>query len=214
MDSGLARARTEKSCGPGTRCWCQVRGWRSGPTWRSDAFNPRTTVARRNSSPGSTKETVKTIAQGRPVDPPVPVALPRAFCCTRTMGASGTRPSLRPLFLEGQGTCQNASLCLRHSGAHVVRTSKVQLHIGESRDSGFDASHRPGMTIQETGIRLFDNWNQLLQDASSSQARDHSVASPHAHHTDREQRQHDDRCDELHRGRRPLAPNCDLVARP
>jgi DNA helicase II / ATP-dependent DNA helicase PcrA len=22
----------------------------------------------------------------------------------------------------------------------------VQLHIGESRDSGFDASHRPGMT--------------------------------------------------------------------
>src|SRR5260370_33639613 len=45
----------------------------------------------------STKETVKTIAQGRPDDPPVPVVLPRAFCCTRTMGAVGTRPSLRPL---------------------------------------------------------------------------------------------------------------------
>src|SRR5882762_9333448 len=27
------------------------------------------------------------------------------------------------------------------------QTSDVQLHIGESRDSGFDASHRPGMTI-------------------------------------------------------------------
>jgi len=26
------------------------------------------------------------------------------------------------------------------------QTSDVQLHIGESRDSGFDASHRPGMT--------------------------------------------------------------------
>jgi hypothetical protein len=27
------------------------------------------------------------------------------------------------------------------------QTSDVQLHIGESLDSGFDASHRPGMTI-------------------------------------------------------------------
>src|SRR5260221_10322366 len=26
------------------------------------------------------------------------------------------------------------------------QTSDVQLHIGESRDSGLDASHRPGMT--------------------------------------------------------------------
>jgi hypothetical protein len=26
------------------------------------------------------------------------------------------------------------------------QTSDVQLHIGESRDSGFDALHRPGMT--------------------------------------------------------------------
>jgi len=26
------------------------------------------------------------------------------------------------------------------------QTSDVQVHIGESRDSGFDALHRPGMT--------------------------------------------------------------------
>src|SRR5471032_3256609 len=31
-------------------------------------------------------------------------------------------------------------------GRAPARTSDVQLHIGESRDSGFDASHRPGMT--------------------------------------------------------------------
>jgi hypothetical protein len=31
-----------------------------------------------------------------------------------------------------------------------MRTSDVQLHIGESRDSGFDASHRPGMTEEIT----------------------------------------------------------------
>jgi hypothetical protein len=29
------------------------------------------------------------------------------------------------------------------------QTSDAQLRIGESRDSGFDASHRPGMTNQE-----------------------------------------------------------------
>jgi hypothetical protein len=29
------------------------------------------------------------------------------------------------------------------------QTSDAQLRIGESRDSGFDASHRPGMTVEE-----------------------------------------------------------------
>ena len=34
-----------------------------------------------------------------------------------------------------------------HSGmVRKHQTSDVQLHIGESRDSGFDASHRPGTT--------------------------------------------------------------------
>jgi hypothetical protein len=38
----------------------------------------------------------KAIAQGRPVVRLVPVVLPRAFCCTRTMGAACTRPSPAP----------------------------------------------------------------------------------------------------------------------
>jgi hypothetical protein len=37
---------------------------------------------------------------------------------------------------------------LRHSGmVREHQTSDVQLHIGESRDSGFDTLHRPGMTL-------------------------------------------------------------------
>jgi hypothetical protein len=52
-------------------------------------------------SPGRSRISRNTIAQGRPDDPPVPVVLPRAFCCTRTMGAVGTRPSLRPPDFEG-----------------------------------------------------------------------------------------------------------------
>jgi hypothetical protein len=36
----------------------------------------------------------------------------------------------------------------RHSGTRVFAwTADVQLHIGESRDSGFEASPRPGMTV-------------------------------------------------------------------
>src|SRR5258707_4186377 len=37
----------------------------------------------------STKETVKTIAQGRPDDPPVPVVLPRAFLLHADHGCGG-----------------------------------------------------------------------------------------------------------------------------
>jgi hypothetical protein len=33
------------------------------------------------------------------------------------------------------------------------QTSDVQLHIGESRDSGFDALHRPGMTAWIASLR-------------------------------------------------------------
>src|SRR6476659_10466612 len=34
------------------------------------------------------------------------------------------------------------------------QTSDAQLRIGESRDSGFDASHRPGMTAFRIGALL------------------------------------------------------------
>ena len=56
---------------------------------------------KRARSPGRSRISRKTIAQGRPDDPPVPVVLPRAFCCTRTAGAVGARSSLRPLIGEG-----------------------------------------------------------------------------------------------------------------
>jgi hypothetical protein len=37
---------------------------------------------------------------------------------------------------------------VRHSGmVRQHRTSDAQLRIGEFRDSGFDAAHRPGMTM-------------------------------------------------------------------
>ena len=66
--------RTAKSCGPGA------------PMQALSERNDPQTVATKQWSPGRSRISRKTIAQGRPDDPPVPVVLPRAFCCTRTMG--------------------------------------------------------------------------------------------------------------------------------
>jgi len=49
----------------------------------------------------STKDTVKTIAQGRPDVQAKPVVTAASFFyCWRAMGAVGTRPSLRPLSIR------------------------------------------------------------------------------------------------------------------
>src|SRR6516225_5076001 len=60
--------------------------------WRQlgdDASHHADDGGKKARSPGRLRISRKTIAQGRPVDPPVPVVLPRAFFCTRTMGACG-----------------------------------------------------------------------------------------------------------------------------
>jgi len=73
---------------------------RNRVSWRSDAgaklagYDPQATVATKHGHRGDHVISRKPCA-GRRIDPPVPVVLPRAFCCTRTMGAVGTRPSLR-----------------------------------------------------------------------------------------------------------------------
>src|SRR6202049_607824 len=59
----------------------------------------------------------------------------------------------------------------RHSGmVRQHQTSDVQLHIGESRDSGFDASHRPGMTKLGLPSRaLIEKARHLMLPADVSQ---------------------------------------------
>jgi hypothetical protein len=85
-----ALQRTAKSCGPGTRCWCQVSRRRYRPNRASDAPSIReATVAKRNSSPGRSRISRKTIAQGRPDDPAPPVvSTPVLFIA---QGAAGAR---------------------------------------------------------------------------------------------------------------------------
>jgi len=54
-------------------------------------------------------------------------------------GSAGTRH-----FILSERRIAAISLSFRDGAKH--QTSDVPLHIGESRDSGFDASHRSGMT--------------------------------------------------------------------
>ena len=107
--------------------WTRMRRKTSGAnadgevvwSWRPDAGAKflrskllRDDGGKRARSPGRSRISRKTIAQGGPDDPPVPVVLPRAFCCTRTMGAVGTRPSLRPLFFGGDRSDKLGRVCV------------------------------------------------------------------------------------------------------
>ena len=105
-------------------------------SWRPDAgakfakMLPRLASdgGKRARSPGRSRISRKTIAQGRPDDPPVPVVLPRAFCCTRTMGAVGTRPSLRPLLLRGPWFPDNSGAQAGREGGRVSDGYSRMLH--------------------------------------------------------------------------------------
>src|ERR1700730_7622125 len=56
--------RTAKSCGPGTRCWCQVGGGKSARPGADKAISADDGGKRNSRTGESTKETVKTIACG------------------------------------------------------------------------------------------------------------------------------------------------------
>jgi hypothetical protein len=94
LASGAILARTNDAVAYGEVAWfwrsdAGAKSWSAQSALWDDGGNQAW-------SPGRSRISRKTIAQGRPDDPPVPVVLPRASCCTRAMGAVGTRPSLRP----------------------------------------------------------------------------------------------------------------------
>src|SRR5260370_396210 len=83
--------RTAKSCGPGTRCWCQVGGGFANPTRLDQIINPPTTAPRRIRPRGKPGISHKTIAQGTPGCSDCTCMLVCAFFfarCTRDRGCS------------------------------------------------------------------------------------------------------------------------------
>ena len=57
-------------------------------------------------------------------------------------------------------------------------TSDVQLHIGESRDSGFDASHRPGMTVRAMTVVANAYRAPYLPCYKAQMSRDRQIIAP------------------------------------
>ncbi len=129
-------------------------------SWRSDAgaklagYDPQVTVATKQWSPGRSRISRKTIAQGRPDDPPVPVVLPRAFCCTRTMGAVGTRPSLRPLFSGGPCRPDNSGAKAGREGGRASDRSPRMLRQVLSRCYLLRGKYQPCPGPAHAPIRL------------------------------------------------------------
>ena len=132
-DSDARRAtlkRTAKSCGSGAP---------------KQALRPRRcsrvlrlTVATKQRSPRRARITRKTIAQGMPADPALPVVTAACvFCCRRAMGEVITRHSLRPLHFPraklfaalGRERVAGSRRCAHfnnnpHSGARVTRGAR------------------------------------------------------------------------------------------
>jgi hypothetical protein len=100
--------RTAKPCGPGTRCWCQVRGGFVSPTGSGKTVNPLTTVTRRIRRRGERGISRKAIAQGMPECSDCTCMLVCVSLCMfahETAGAASTRHSLLPLFLGAKDSC-------------------------------------------------------------------------------------------------------------
>src|ERR1700731_1475435 len=83
--------RTAKSCGPGTRCWCQVGGGKSARPGADKAISADDGGKRNSRTGESMKETVKTIACGNAGCSGGPVVNTRVphYQCTRGCGCSG-----------------------------------------------------------------------------------------------------------------------------
>ena len=104
--------------------------------WRQvgdDASHHADDGGKKARSPGRSRISRKTIAQGRPVAPAEPVVLPRAFCCTRTMGAS-RRPAFPAPSRCDEGVRSKNSDATRRENAPPWSTTLPLRRPCESRD--------------------------------------------------------------------------------
>src|SRR6266481_5934141 len=119
-------ARTSGVCADGEVVWF----------WRSNAGAKVVKTLSRLTGDGgnqamvtgkSTKETVKTIAQGRPDDPPVPVVLPRAFLLHADHGCGGHPAFPVPSSFWRDANVASARGTSRPAGAVVCRWSSCSV---------------------------------------------------------------------------------------
>jgi hypothetical protein len=111
--------RTAKSCGSGAP--------KQALSSRRCSRVLRVTVATKRWSPRRARISRKTIAQGMPDDPALPVVTAACFfCCRRAMGEVVTRHSLRPLFSEGDQSSDSSGATRREIVASFLGCLEIQ----------------------------------------------------------------------------------------
>jgi len=82
----------------------------------------------------------------------------------------------RGMTAAGEG-CERRCQPLSFRDGAQHQTSDAQLRIGESRDSGFDAAHRPGMT-ESNGLRRFANEKRGDGEQGAHKGRPYALSFP------------------------------------
>ena len=112
-----------------------LRGGVDRPDRVRGAINPRSDGDKKELVAGkSTKDPVKTIAQGRPDDPAPPVVTTVCFLPMHTGRgcALSTRSSLRPLILEGGPHSSSGAICAARMRMRVLTMPSPHLPLSSS----------------------------------------------------------------------------------
>jgi hypothetical protein len=123
--------------------------------WRSDAGakSRGTCPARRrwqpSWSPGRSRISRKTIAQGRPDDPPVPVVLPRAFFLHADHGCGGHPAFPAPSSVARAKRKQKLGRHLRRGNDEVCRCHCGRCHYGRCAGEGQNQKSNPRSPSQQ-----------------------------------------------------------------
>jgi hypothetical protein len=114
-----------------------VWSWHPGADAKPALRRARGRRGQKSRSPGRVRISRKAVAQGGRAFSAEPVVLPRAFCCTRTAGASRRPASLRPLLsqrvMSSQSSDANAPRERRHLAPPLrgaTRRSSLQSRQG------------------------------------------------------------------------------------
>jgi hypothetical protein len=129
---------TSGACADGEVVW----------SWRSDAgaksVEPSTDDGGNQAwSPGRSRISRKTIAQGRPDDSACTCGSAACFFyCTRTMGAVGTRPSLRPLHFRGRHISNTSDISCRENEQSCFPALSCSAKAGHPVPTGLTAQSK------------------------------------------------------------------------
>jgi hypothetical protein len=131
--------RTAKSCGPGTRCWCQVRGGFAGPTGPLASHQSVDDGDKRNSSPGrARRKPLKPLRREGRIASAEPVCSCAFFCasCTRDRGCS-----VHPVF-PAPSVCRGARL--QQQLGRDLRRENAESQLLTRISPPFSSACRPG----------------------------------------------------------------------